>query len=218
MSRRRRVSPIALAVAKASLPPANAHASLLLVVFLWTAHDLLPLSKHACMNLDFAWTFRCCIEITVVWMPRHHVLREGVLVGPSAGAHRSLHIGMILPPATISHRPQLIKAAAWEVSFCRTSSDEATALCSTQIIYSSIQLGAKRAAIVFVTITNRLSDHGVSARSVHQRQRPGQEDPRRQERWPPPVGCAVEAAAVEVEVLLEETRGAAEAQHGQVRV
>jgi hypothetical protein len=114
VSRRRRVS-VALAVAKASLPPANAHASLLLVVvdgyLFWTAHDL-PLSKHACMKLDFAWTFRCCIEITVVWMPRHHVLREGVLVGPSAGAHRSLHIGMILPPATISHRPQLIKAAA----------------------------------------------------------------------------------------------------------
>ena len=33
-----------------------------------------------------------------------------------------------------------------------------------------------------------------------------------------PVSCGGEAAAVEVEVLLEETRGAAEAKRGQVRV
>jgi len=39
----------------------------------------------------------------------------------------------------------------------------------------------------------------------------------RQERWPP-VGCGGEEAAVEVEALLEETHGVAEAKRGQVRV
>ena len=59
-----------------------------------------------------------------------------------------------------------------------------------------------------------MSNHiygGVSARTVQRREGP------RQERRPP-VGCGGEAAAVELEALLEETCGAAEAKRGEVRV
>jgi hypothetical protein len=63
-----------------------------------------------------------------------------------------------------------------------------------------------------------VNDHGgVSARPVQWRQqRPVPEGPRQGRR--PPVGCGGEAAAVEVEALLEETRDAAEKKRGEVRV
>ncbi|XP_066314955.1 actin-binding protein wsp1-like [Miscanthus floridulus] len=48
---------------------------------------------------------------------------------------------------------------------------------------------------------------------VQRRQRPGREGLCQERR--PPVGCGGEAVAVEVEALLEETRGAAEAKRGQ---
>ena len=65
-----------------------------------------------------------------------------------------------------------------------------------------------------------MSNHiygGVSARTVQRRQRPVRREGPRQERRPP-VGCGGEAAAVELEALLEETCGAAEAKRGEVRV
>jgi len=68
-----------------------------------------------------------------------------------------------------------------------------------------------------VTCDNRVRDHGgVSASPVHRRQRPGREGLCQERR--PPVGCGGEAVAVEVDALLEETRGAAEAKRGQVWV
>ena len=74
------------------------------------------------------------------------------------------------------------------------------------------QLVSHLFARVSVTCENRAIDHGgVSARPVHQRQRPGREGPRQERR---PVGCGGEAASFEVEVLLEETRGAAQAKRG----
>ena len=64
-----------------------------------------------------------------------------------------------------------------------------------------------------------MNDHGggASARLVHRGQRLGREARPRQERRPP-ASCGGEAAAVEVEALLEKTRSAAEANRGEVRV
>jgi hypothetical protein len=63
-----------------------------------------------------------------------------------------------------------------------------------------------------------VNDHGgVSARPIDRGQRLGREGRPRQERRSP-VSCGGEAAAVEVEALLEKTHGAAEANRGEVRV
>ena len=64
-----------------------------------------------------------------------------------------------------------------------------------------------------------MNDHGVgvSARLVQRGQRLGREARPRQERRPS-ASCGSEAPAVEVEALLEKTRGAAEANRGEVRV
>jgi len=62
-------------------------------------------------------------------------------------------------------------------------------------------------------VCERTREDDISAHQPHRRQQPG----RRQERQPP-IASRGEAAAVEVEVLVEEARGAAKAERGQVWV